>query len=516
MGQARIVENKGSGFYTAVPLYDWSRVDRALNDLQAQQANYATLLLRALETREALRADVSIAADALNAAMEAWNQGLLNKLAKLGPLDPPTPTDPETSYPWTHPDRGQEPGVLTAVNAARAAAEVDPVSRVTALNRAALSHLRDQASSGKTGHFGSLGQTPFDRVLIQGYSAAKVSELLAYGPTTPDELMTRWNRGNNAALLLDPTVTECGIAYHYAEDHPAAHLWCVLLCVPGEPPPHIQFPDDPKKKKDAAQDAAEQKEKALQKIKPPRTDPLTPSQMTSLVENYATAQQKLGAAERELTRLMAERLERDRRIAELERLKTQFENRALEVWACTYNTSLSAGDVVNTAELPGFWRDTAHSQLVTVDPNTVQQRQVVFDERAWNIIPTPAKRSMLSFATVLSPELVFANLAMEPGHLRWKPAWRYGIITDIHGEAADVTLNNETERGPTEIPLNLNQGESLAAVPIDYRPCGAAAFEEGDEVLISFTDFDWAKPSIIGFRRAPRYCWHRISWAQFT
>ncbi len=518
MGRARIVENKGSGLHTATPLYDWTRLDALLADLHAQQANYSTLLLRAFATLDDLRNEVAVAADALNTLITQWQAALLAHNAKLAPLEPPTPEDPETSLPWTHPDRGQEPPLLKAINDLRTAAELEPLSRVGDLDKAALFHLRNLGSSGKLSHLGPFGSTPFDRVLGQTYFASVVYELLAGGPRGAEEALSRWT-GHAPSLekLMDASLTEIGVAYHYASTHPSAHLWCVVLCVPGPPPPHISFPDEKKKDQnpDPAKEAAKDETEKLDKIKAPKLDPLQPSQLTGAVKNYAEAVAKRGAAEKELSRLMLEKLAQDRRIAELETAKTQKEARVIDVWA-SYYQEFAPGTVVHTAEVPGFWRDAPVFKTVQVEVGTVNERTVAFDERSWNIVRLP-KPSALNLATTLSPELTFYNAAMEPGHLRWRPAWRYGVITALAGNTCSVALGTATARGNAEgsTPLGLNQTPAtLAGVPIDYPPCDGAAFEVDDEVLVHFDDQQWATPRVVGFRRAPKTCDGRFSWGQ--
>lgn len=517
MGRARIVANKGAGLYTATPLYNWTRLDAVLSDLTAQQANYATLLLRALNTLDDLRDEVAVAGAAMDTLIDQWHAALLAHNAALAPLEPPTPDDPETSMPWTHPDRAQEPPLLKAINDLRAAAGLGALSRVGDLDKAALYHLRSLASSGKTTHLGPFGSTPFDRVLTQGYSAAEVYELLAAGPRSAEEVMTRWtNHEPSLDKLMDPAITEAGVAYHYASSHPSAHLWCVVLCVPGPPPVHITPPsgsheidDNP----DPAKESAKKEADKLDKIKAPTLDPLQPSQLTGVVKNYAEAVQKFGAAEKELNRLMAEKLERDQRIADLERVKSGKEDRVIDVWAAWYWEGFNAGDVVHTAEIPGFWDDANAWKIVTVNEGTEKERDVGFNQRWWNIVRSP-KPSQLAPAPPMSPELVFVNTALEPGHLRWRPAWRYGIITALAGNVATVQLVASTERGETDGVLNLNpEADVLTGVPIDYPPCNGLAFAIDDEVLIAFDNQQWDGARIVGFRSAPVDC-AQTSWAQ--
>lgn len=106
---------------------------------------------------------------------------------------------------------------------------------------------------------------------------------------------------------------------------------------------------------------------------------------------------------------------------------------------------------------------------------------------------------------------------MEPGHLKWRPAWRYGILTDINSEAktGSVTLNAQMARKEQDdaAEMSINAEESLSGVPIVYPPCNARAFEKGDEVLVLFLNQDRATPAIIGFRREPKKCprtWQQV------
>ena len=46
----------------------------------------------------------------------------------------------------------------------------------------------------------------------------------------------------------------------------------------------------------------------------------------------------------------------------------------------------------------------------------------------------------------------------------------------------------------------------LEAVPIEYMSCNAAAFADGDEVLVEFTGQDFSTPKVIGFKNNPSGC----------
>ena len=46
----------------------------------------------------------------------------------------------------------------------------------------------------------------------------------------------------------------------------------------------------------------------------------------------------------------------------------------------------------------------------------------------------------------------------------------------------------------------------LAGVSIEYMNCHAAAFADGDEVIVEFTDQDFSQPKVIGFKENPENC----------
>lgn len=46
----------------------------------------------------------------------------------------------------------------------------------------------------------------------------------------------------------------------------------------------------------------------------------------------------------------------------------------------------------------------------------------------------------------------------------------------------------------------------LKDVPIEYMGCDASAFADNDEVIVEFTDQDWATPKVIGFKENPVSC----------
>lgn len=513
MGRARIVKNIGGGLYQATPLVDFTALDAELAKIDQEDAEYAQLLMQCYQTIFLLREDEAIAESAYQNVIQQWQDKLLQKLEDLAPIiPPPTKNDPATGQPWEDPDRAQDPLLFTAINQARSANSKSPASRNNQLDRAALVHLRDQGYTGRMGHLGATGSKPEDRVRIVDYRALTVGETLDYGSASPEAAVQNWLKNPEAKATLLTEFQDVGVAYKYSARHSAGYLWAAVYANPDPNPPGTVIP--PPEKKDPPQEQAETTEAELDKVKPPRTDPLTPDNLGKVVAAYAKAIQKRIAAEKELEKLMAAKLARASRKAELTQAKQALNDRALDVWACYFDDTLAINDVVYTAEIPGFWRDEAIGRYQTIYAGMTSQRDVFFEERSWNIVKrVNALDSTLRPAVSLSPERVFVNLALEPGHLKWRPAWRYGTITAINGNHCDVRLNAEKGRKERrEAELDLSWEENLTDVPIEYA-C-IEVFYVGAEVLLRFHDQDRTKPIVIGFRRGPQQCRRRISWEQ--
>jgi uncharacterized protein YkwD len=518
LGKAVILQNLGEGLYKARPLYDMAPLNAELAKLEAAQAEYAALLIRALNSLDLLRRDTIDASSAKNLVLQQWLDEVISKTNPVPPvIPPPIVNDPETGLPWVDPDRAQEEPLLALVNALRSSASAPVLTRDDDLDAAALTHLRNQAATGRIGHFGAYQSKPADRVLQQGYNAESVTEVLSYGATSPDDVVSEWQKDpDTVADLLTADATAAGVAYKYAPTHPHTHLWCLLIVKPGSGPPpvsEITFPPDP------AKDQAENQEQGLERIELPRHDPDAPPKLGEAVQKYAIAVNKERAAEKELARLMAEKLERNSRIIQLQAIKTELEQLSWDVWCCNWKIDLTPGQQVETFEVPGFLEDSGVYRTTLMKEDTPQQYTVSYFERSWNIAPFGTgnpPHGQLRHAESMTPSAVFYNAAIEPGHLKWRPLCRYGTITELSGnvctvsliDVSDVPLTGEAD----ELPLNATT--TLTGVPIQYAPCHQWAFEVGDEVLVIFVGLDRTKPMVVGFKREPRNCQGRIGWIQ--
>lgn len=518
MGRAVIVSNVGEGLYTIRPDYNMTALEAELAQLQETEAAYSALLLKALNTLDLLRDDAGAAREAMNAVIQQWKDALIEKGREdPGAIAPDDPLDPITGEPWIDPDRAQEGPLLDAINAARTGASVGTVTRDADLDKACLTHLRNQSATGRMGHRGGDGSTPSDRAAQQGYYRPEViHELLAYGPVTSTQTIQQWQR-THASSLLDGDATHAGVAHVYSSRHPASYLWAVLLASAKGAPVTVTVEPDPPGA------AADETEAGLNAIKAPKLESLEPEKLGEVVRLFALAQNKVLAADREVARLQAERLARLERIGVLESL--QEETDPIHAWACQYEASLAVGATAQTAEVPGYWRlEEAAAKISTFgfrnDPDAQYPNYTVtYTERPINLIPPGTQSGQLRYSESMTDAAVFLNAAIEPGHLKWKPTWRYGTITALSGDFADVVLEEIAARKlsgrPEEPDLPLDDPLALSSVPIRYPPCNGEVFEVGDEVLILFEGQDRAAPKVIGFRREPRPCTGgRTGWVE--
>jgi len=177
-------------------------------------------------------------------------------------------------------------------------------------------------------------------------------------------------------------------------------------------------------------------------------------------------------------------------ITSLEKKKEQLEahttDPAVTAWCADLTIDLS-GEVA-TVEIPG-------------ERGTVQIRPGYAGRSAY----AAARDGQLQEAIASTPAGVFYNWAMLPGWQKWKPTARHGVISDIDtiNDLCTVTLEAATSSAQG---LNVNQAAVLYNVPVEYMECNATAFENGDSVLVAFTDQDWAQPKVIGFKDNPKSC----------
>lgn len=511
MGKAVITANLGDGLYRARPLYDLRRLETELANLSAQQEQYSATLAQAVLALVLLEDETAVAAATVNAVLDQWRSELLK--ADGTPPPPILPPDPEN---WPDLDRAQEGPLFDAINAARTAASIATLARDSDLDAAARRQVYALAASRHVGHLNVDRSLPESRVAATGYQAVAVQELIAAGPATPAEAVATWLIGT-APVVLSTAFSECGVGYTYAPTHPATYLWCAVLAdpnpTPDPDPPVVDYPDDP------SGAAAREQDQALDKITLPEHAPDTPKKIGEASAMLAKAGQKERAARHELARLMAENNMRQSRVIDLEALRTDLENRVYDVWSTFYIETFAIGQEIETAEPPGYWREEPEAN--TVVGGGIYSQSYTYTERPWNIAAfdsNQVKPGKLAPAETSAPAATFWNAAMEPGHLKWKPLWRYGTITELNQGLSRCTVLLEPLDSRAfqdeDAPLDLNEQASLTDVLISYPPCNGYGFDVGDEVLVLFEGHDRASPKVVGFRRAPRDCNGREGWRE--
>ena len=521
MGRATILSHLGEGLYRVQLAYDLTTLNGELARLEAAQTAHWGLVLKALASLDDARQSSAEAFAAVNAVLEQWKQALINETQQNPPpLEPPEPNDPETGEPWVDPDRAQEPPFLAAINAARTAASIPALSRDDRLDEAVRVLLRTIAATGRVTHADADGSAAGGRAWAQGYGydmEIGVGEMLALGAITPEAAVQSGLRSSTTrAVLLNPDYTEVGVAYLYDERSPYTHHWGAIFAAPGDLPPTISPPQ-----KDPAQTAADEAEATLQKIPIPTVANQSPEKLSAACGGAQRAAAAERAADQAVVRLQADFMARDQRITRLTALKAASLE-PLDVWMCRFIEDIPEGAQVPTAEPPGDYRRETQAMITVMgqrnDPDhLIPDQYLSYTERQVNLIPPGLGESgRLRHAELMSDAAVFVNLAIEPGHMKWKPIWRYGTLTSVAGNTCSLTLDEITARGGdglSELPIDVDL--NLTNVPISYPPCHGEVFEVGDAVLVLFEGQQRDHPKVIGFRREPRPCpGGRISWEQ--
>ncbi|WP_149550826.1 CAP domain-containing protein [Streptomyces marokkonensis] len=102
--------------------------------------------------------------------------------------------------------------VVELVNAERGKAGCSPVKVNATLTEAAQNHSEDMAASGSMSHTGSDGSSPGDRITRAGYSWSTYGENVAYGYSTPEQVMQGWMTSpGHKANILNCAFKEIGV-----------------------------------------------------------------------------------------------------------------------------------------------------------------------------------------------------------------------------------------------------------------------------------------------------------------
>ena len=170
----------------------------------------------------------------------------------------------------------------------------------------------------------------------------------------------------------------------------------------------------------------------------------------------------------------------------LRELQAIPDGRTIDAW-CADKTEDLEGEVA-TAEIPG------EPEAVLVRPG--------YDDGAAYI---SALYGILYQRAGMSPEQVYFNAAILPGWQKFRPTYRFGVLTAVDHENNTGNVNLEESVSSAQ-NLGVNQSQSLDDVPIEYMECDSLAFDVGDRVLVEFVSQRWENPRVIGFAEEPKEC----------
>jgi uncharacterized protein YkwD len=132
--------------------------------------------------------------------------------------------------------------VLQLVNAARTHGRrcgyetfraVAPVRLSGTLESAARDHVHDMAAHNFFEHTGSDGSSPTERLARTGYRWRLTGENIAYGPTSPEEVVRGWLASpGHCENIMEPRFTEMGVAYAVGSTRGNPVYWDQTFAVP--------------------------------------------------------------------------------------------------------------------------------------------------------------------------------------------------------------------------------------------------------------------------------------------
>ncbi|MFJ3877787.1 CAP domain-containing protein [Streptomyces sp. NPDC090077] len=141
-------------------------------------------------------------------------------VVEAAPPADPQPQQPQPAEPTAAPAAPQASGapsdeqakVLELVNQARAAAGCPALTINEKLTKAAQDHSADMAAHRNMSHTGSDGSDAGQRITRAGYQWRTYGENVAYGYSTPEQVMEGWmNSPGHKRNILDCSYKEIGI-----------------------------------------------------------------------------------------------------------------------------------------------------------------------------------------------------------------------------------------------------------------------------------------------------------------
>lgn len=211
------------------------------------------------------------------------------------------------------------------------------------------------------------------------------------------------------------------------------------------------------------------------------------------VKEKDNAQTELTAAEAQLDQLEKKRVLFETRLMALEKRKSII----LAAKNLDFQTPAWCADL--TSGLSG--------DVGTIEPgseygNGINLRPGADGDAGWNL---SRDGQAVPFLTMHVADAM-RNFAILPAVQKWRPNYRYGIISDIDVGANTCRVTLEPLFSSQQ-DIDINQSTALDDVPIEYMTCNAAAFTEGDAVIVQFEGFSWDSPKVIGFKDHPKSCY---------
>lgn len=233
---------------------------------------------------------------------------------------------------------------------------------------------------------------------------------------------------------------------------------------------------------------------------------ITSSDFTEIAQLQAT----FADAQSEVNELRIRISENEASTEELKNKKLKLQQLDEEVfkpgiWCADLTEDIPVGTEVGVAEVPG----EDNQEDINIKPAGGNGQTPEH---------SPIGDGIMTHALVQTPEAAFYNIALEPGWLKFNPRYRYGRITAILGNFADVVLIDPLVSKPIAGDTGFGRGgtvsipptnpgndtpRTLSSIEIEYLTCNGSAFGVGDEVII---DYRGDNPKIIGFKDNPKGC----------
>ncbi|MER7463153.1 CAP domain-containing protein [Streptomyces sp. NPDC097981] len=134
------------------------------------------------------------------------------KPAQPAPARPKTPVTSANPTPPSTAPSGPAAEVVALVNQERAKVGCPALTVNAKLTTAALNHSKDMAAHANMSHTGSDGSDPGQRITRSGYTWMTYGENVAYGYSTPEQVMTGWmNSPGHRENILNCSFKEIGV-----------------------------------------------------------------------------------------------------------------------------------------------------------------------------------------------------------------------------------------------------------------------------------------------------------------